>query len=633
MKRPPSSATLDVIRFPHELPIGVVQADPRLDNWIRSTLPPGAQAVGPNVHRVTFDDHFVVVESAGLSLHSFGALEARPFDGTNGVRRFTYKIPRQPIPALAPAPIPLGVIGTFINGVPIYNLAGVFSYRDQNLWHVDAVAKHPRSIRSLLPELLSRNDVHSPLIGFALDGYPIYGPYGWDEQQNVRRFRSGYRPRAAGTRRKLPAGEDLSPAQEGPPVNAEFPSGTFVEDFEFVKGHGDLDQHNGRFAKTPDFPEGTYAYFLATQEDGSIAYPYLVGPSFRGECNASSAADWKRLSTSEGLRLSTQGGAWRAGQPAAFAIESPYSVLERVHEKEMHVLVISDDLAAFSHIHPDPITRRFFAGTHVFPHAGSYWIFVDHTPAGKTQTIAKFRVTVEGPPRARSALRETGARQAALDGVRAVLTTKGPLQAGQDIAFHFALNDASNGEKISNLEPYLGAWGHILFVRQEGDEVIHAHPLESDAAPASPWVHSHAMPGPSPAEIQTVTGFKRPGLYKLWLQVQRHGAVLTFPFVLRIAAPEPAAPPTYIPNAQLITVSVKGYAPARIIGEANKPIRLVFQRLDAQNCANRVVFPALGINRELPPGKRVLIEIPPQQATELSFSCGMGMYRGSVVVR
>lgn len=88
-----------------------------------------------------------------------------------------------------------------------------------------------------------------------------------------------------------------------------------------------------------------------------------------------------------------------------------------------------------------------------------------------------------------------------------------------------------------------------------------------------------------------------------------------------------------IADAQVISVSAKGFAPTRIVTAANKPIRLVFRRLDAQNCAARVVFPELGIERELGVGRSVLVEIPAQAGRELAFSCGMGMYKGFVVVR
>ena len=610
-------------------------ADPRVERWIRSTLPPGARAMGPDVHNVKVDEQFVTVESAGLSMQSLGALEVRPYDGGNGIRRFAFRIPRHPKPAARPPATPLGVIGAFSNGVPLYNLANVYSFNDQNLWHADAVRSHSNPTSPLIQALMDRRDQHSPLIGFALDGYPMYGPYGWDENKMVRPLRSSYRPRASsGARRRLPSGVDLTPAQDGPPVSAEFPNGTFLEDYEFVKGLGDLDEHNGRFAKTLDFPEGTYAYFLATHPDGRLAYPYLIGPTYYGEFTSQAdSPDWKPIGSSNGLRLLGESTAWRTGERTSFALQSPHPVLERVHEKEMHVLVISADLATFDHIHPEAQTWGFYAGTYQFPHAGTYWIFVDHTPPGQAQTIARFRVNVAGPAYLPKGLRETADRAVTIDGVRATLTVKQPLEAGRDISFRFALADAGTGTSIPDLQPDLGAWGHVLVVRRECDQVIHAHPKEENAAPASPWVHSHAMPGPSPSEIETTTGFKEAGLYKVWLQVQRHGQVLTFPFVLSVAPQRQPLALRAVPNAQTISVSAKGYAPSRITVPANRPVRLAFQRPDAQNCGGRVVFPGLGIDRELPPGQSVLIEIPAQAAKEFKFSCGMGMYRGSLVVR
>ena len=60
------------------------------------------------------------------------------------------------------------------------------------------------------------------------------------------------------------------------------PAGNFVEDYEYSFGLGDLDQYNGRFCKTPDFPDGRYCYFITidTTENGNPVFPYVIGPSF-----------------------------------------------------------------------------------------------------------------------------------------------------------------------------------------------------------------------------------------------------------------------------------------------------------------------------------------------------------------
>ncbi len=594
-------------------------ADPYLDLWIRakSTI-----ASAPDVHRVSSDERFVYVESAGLSLQSFGALEARPFDGAVAIRHLTYRIPRAPKPSAACVPVSPGAIGTFINGVPIYAPGSVLSYRDQNLWRLDAVAQSAAGISPLLGALMNRSDRHSPLIGFAFDGYPIYGPFGWDENRRVKRFGSSYRLRGATSRRRLD-GIELTPAQEGPAVDAKFPAGTFVEDYEYVPGSGDLDEHNGRFAVTPEFPQGTYAYFLATRPDGSMAYPYLIGPTYGGEFEAPTTAGLHRYGEGKGLRVFTAGPKLKAGEDSAFTIESPYPALEKVHEKPMHLLLISQDLEDFHHIHPDELTSRLYRVTHRFAHGGSYWLFVDHTPPGGVQTIARFRIEVDGP-----AGHDLVAAPLA---VRAALEVDGPLRTGRDIPLRFRLRDDA-GNAVSDLQPYLGAWGHIMIVSRNGEEFIHAHPLEKDAGVLNPWEHSHAAPGPSPSEIETTTGFRAPGMYKIWLQVQRDGQVLTFPFTVQVAAGE-AKKAAAATKAIEITVSSQGFQPARLEIPAGRPVRLAFRRLDAQNCAQKVVFPSLGLERALPPGETVVIDVPAQASGELHFACGMGMYRGSLQVR
>ena len=113
---------------------------------------------------------------------------------------------------------------------------------------------------------------HSPIIGWAYDGNPIYGPFGYSEPDNknslIKRVVSGY---ASTTPTNRPNGFDV---------------GFFNEDFIF-NNSGDLDENNGRFCVTPDFPNGIYAYFAATTLDpsGDIVgeYPYFIGNRYRSK--------------------------------------------------------------------------------------------------------------------------------------------------------------------------------------------------------------------------------------------------------------------------------------------------------------------------------------------------------------
>ena len=111
---------------------------------------------------------------------------------------------------------------------------------------------------------------HSPIIGWAYDGNPIYGPYGYndplDQNSGKRILKSGYILDAASVASR-PLG---------------FTNGFFVEDYRFDES-GDLDRHNGRFCKTPDFPNGTYAYFAGIATGGLFTptFPYFIGDRFK----------------------------------------------------------------------------------------------------------------------------------------------------------------------------------------------------------------------------------------------------------------------------------------------------------------------------------------------------------------
>ena len=139
------------------------------------------------------------------------------------------------------------------------------------------------------------NISHSPIIGWAFDGNPIYGPYGYtdptNQSSNIRRLEPSYRLKPALV---LNAITNPTPVREGGPLLADDPAGTYIEDYEYTFGEGDLDRYNGRFGKTPEFPEGVYAYFtcIDATEQGNPVFPYIIGPNFN-----SSVDKWNLAST------------------------------------------------------------------------------------------------------------------------------------------------------------------------------------------------------------------------------------------------------------------------------------------------------------------------------------------------
>jgi plastocyanin domain-containing protein len=82
----------------------------------------------------------------------------------------------------------------------------------------------------------------------------------------------------------------------------------------------------------------------------------------------------------------------------------------------------------------------------------------------------------------------------------------------------------------------------------------------------------------------------------------------------------------------LVNVTMVGYDPASIEAKAGQPLKLAFFRPNDANCGGEVVFPDLGIRKELPPGQTVVVDITPQKSGPLGFECGMSMLKGQLIV-
>jgi hypothetical protein len=149
---------------------------------------------------------------------------------------------------------------------------------------------------------------HSPIIGWAYDGNPIYGPYGFSLGNSgpIKLLKSGYSLKYRSNR------------FDGPGVDI-YPLGLFIEDYEFV-GSGDLDEYNGRYCITPEFPNGVYAYFSTFSENSSSSglflnyetpiFPYVIGNFYKSKLidfnvNQSTTIDEKYIKTNKLLRNTT----------------------------------------------------------------------------------------------------------------------------------------------------------------------------------------------------------------------------------------------------------------------------------------------------------------------------------------
>lgn len=285
-----------------------------------------------NVQTVQYSANWVYVTTNGIPAYPTGPfLDGNPSLATD--QNAIFKFPLSPVQNTGtPTATTMGNIGVFINGVALFDYRDGVSWKSSsnalaggplggqgdNIWNRDAVVAemegfdcskgHPAmgnyhhhqnpsafnldlTVLSNICDLYAADglyaidaNVHSPLIGFAYDGFPIYGAYGYkntDGTGGIVRMKSGYELRNITVRTHYADGTDVT---DGPAVNGTYPLGYFREDYEYVSSVEPdvLDEHNGRFCVTPEYPGGTYCYFATVDENWNSAYPYVVGPYFYG---------------------------------------------------------------------------------------------------------------------------------------------------------------------------------------------------------------------------------------------------------------------------------------------------------------------------------------------------------------
>jgi len=325
------------------------QTHPAITSWLRNTTgitgrhyvkgnsTPINDTYPANVQKVQYTTDWVYVSSSGIPSYIIGPyLDNNPSQGGNNNN--IYKIPLAPVKNTGmPTNTTGGTIGVFINGVSLFDYRDGVSYSlaagaekggpgggmGDGVWNRDAIVaerqgfdcakghpamtnyhhhQNPSAFNLDLKVISNVCDLyladglyvidstqHSPLLGFAYDGFPIYGAYGYKNAAGtggVVRMKSSYSLRNITVRTHYADGTDV---KDGPVINATYPLGRYREDYQYnptsVATPDYLDEHNGRFCVTPEYPDGTYCYFATVDENWNSAYPYVVGPAFYGVKN------------------------------------------------------------------------------------------------------------------------------------------------------------------------------------------------------------------------------------------------------------------------------------------------------------------------------------------------------------
>src|SRR6478736_840134 len=158
----------------------------------------------------------------------------------------------------------------------------------------------------------------------------------------------------------------------------------------------------------------------------------------------------------------------------------PISEFEVNHEKKMHLIVASKDLSKYQHIHPT---------------------YKGNTPAPVSLTPDKKLVKT-------------------VNRNRLSLKIDSQLKANQETMLNFYFEDAQTKQPIQDLQPYLGAVGHVVILNQDAIKYLHVHPMDERVKGSNAMFH---------------TTFPSPGIYKIWGEFQRSNKVFIVPFVVEVS--------------------------------------------------------------------------------------------------
>jgi hypothetical protein len=320
-----------------------------LTNWSNDAQTQSSPAYC-GVQEIYSSTDWIYVRSTGLAAYIMGPWQNGAFPNLPVNQKVLFRFPRTNGVPTTKTENGGGQIGIFVDGVEMYNSWDAYTWSTvsntdaQNItgyWNRDAYINEgatfdsgyahqqqsgvyhyhadPIALRYLLGDHVDFNSAtktysedtnaptkHSPILGWAADGFPIYGPYGYSIATNtssgIRRMISGYvlRNGQFGTdnlpvtgRKTIPQWAvrlyNVSSNQTGAPFTGIHTNGCYMEDNDYLGDHGyvqgkdfDLDEYNGRFCVTPDFPNGTYAYFVAINSNGMPVFPYNIGRGFYG---------------------------------------------------------------------------------------------------------------------------------------------------------------------------------------------------------------------------------------------------------------------------------------------------------------------------------------------------------------
>ena len=199
---------------------------------------------------------------------------------------------------------------------------------------------------------------------------------------------------------------------------------------------------------------------------------------------------------------------------------------ETVHERIFHLFIVSQDLEYFAHVHPILRPNGALDVDVRLPRAGAYQMIADFVPTGAAPQLVQRSLVTAGYSGALSVVPKLDVDlNDRIDQGTRVQLLMSPLVAGREQLITLELADVQTAAPVNDLEPYLGATGHLFAASADLSTVFHSHPVAGVSSANGPTIVFQVL-------------FPRAGNYRLWAQFQRHGRVSTVAFTVPVASRE-----------------------------------------------------------------------------------------------
>lgn len=223
------------------------------------------------------------------------------------------------------------------------------------------------------------------------------------------------------------------------------------------------------------------------------------------------------------MKFSTEPGEAEAGKDVSLSFtpkikdkENEQVPLDVEHEKKIHLIIVSNDLSWFDHIHPEFNSDGSYKVSEKFPTGGNYFLFADYKPTGGEHTVDKIELAVKG--KAATEKKFTADKLSATVGGYTISleSETGDFSTNHLTHINAKLTKAGKPVDPNTLENYLGAKAHVVMISVADKQYMHVHPEVENGA------------------FDLHTTFEKTGVYRAWFQFQSEGKVLIADFVINV---------------------------------------------------------------------------------------------------